>query len=164
MLVDLIHNQHLELRELFLIHQEALLQGQFDDALTYLDHYNICHVPHAELEEQHLFPEFIKIERQTRWDVSLYEKEHEKIVQLYGNISEDLHWLSKQRLTESETRRNIIALLDKEKSFKGLTEHHEEREEEGMLMELDRQLEKDHIKKLVSDINNIWEDVMTRIK
>ena len=137
MLVNIIHKQHLDLRELFLRHQEFLLQGQFDKALISLNHYDVCHQAHAQLEECYLFPEFAKIEKQTRWDISLYEKEHEKISSFFEIISNDLYWLSEQQLTESQLRRNIIALLDKEKSFKGLTEHHEEREEEAMLKELD---------------------------
>ena len=164
MLVDLIHKQHLDLRELFLRHQEFLLQGQFDEALNCLNHYDICHQAHAQLEERYLFPEFVNIERQSRWEVSLYEKEHEKITSLFENISKDLSWLSEQQLTESQTRRNIIALLDKEKTFKGLTEHHEEREEDGMMKELDEQLENNHIKQLDSDIKEIWVEVLDVIK
>lgn len=164
MLVDLIHKQHLDLRELFLRHQEFLLQGQFDDALTSLNHYDVCHQAHAQLEERYLFPEFVKLERQSRWDVSLYEKEHEKIVILFENLSEGLHWLSEQQLSESQLRRNIIAILDREKTFKGLTEHHEEREEEGMLVDLDEQLKKKHIKQLVSDIKYTWLEVVASIE
>lgn len=74
-----------------------------------------------------------------------------------------MHWLSKQQFSESLLRRNIIALLDKEKIFKGLTEHHEEREEEAMLKELDEQLEKNHVKQLVSDIKYIWLEVVASI-
>jgi hypothetical protein len=164
MLVNTIHKQHLDLRELFLQHQEFLLQGQSDEALICLKHYDTCHQVHAQLEERYLFPEFTKIERRSRWDVSLYEKEHEKITSLFENISEDLNWLSEQQLTESQTRRNIIALLDKEKTFKGLTKHHEEREEDGMMKELDEQLENNHIKQLVSDIKHIWIEVIDVIK
>jgi hypothetical protein len=164
MLGKVIHKQHLDLRELFMQHQEFLLQGQFDKALACLNHYDICHQTHAQLEERHLFPEFANIERQSRWDISLYEKEHEKIASLFETISNDLYWLSEQQLTESQIRRNIIALLDKEKTFKGLTEHHEEREEEAMLKELDEKLDSKHIKQLVSDIKYTWAEVMGEIK
>ena len=62
-------------------HQEALLQGHFDDAIKCLAHYDVCHQAHARLEECYLFPEFVKIERESQWDVSLYEKEHQRIPQ-----------------------------------------------------------------------------------
>jgi len=160
MLVKVIHKQHLDLRELFMQQQEFLLQGQLDEALTCLQHYDMCHQAHARLEERYLFPEFAKIEKQSRWDVDLYEKEHEKIASLFETISNDLHWLSEQQLTESQLRRNIIALLDKEKTFKGLTEHHEEREEEAMLKELDEKLDAKHIKQMVSDLKYTWVEVV----
>jgi len=164
MLVDIIHKQHLDLRELFMQHQEFLLQGKFGDALTSLNHYDVCHRAHAQLEERYLFPEFEKLERQSKWDVNLYEKEHEKIIILFENISEGLNWLSEQQLSESQLRRNIVALLDKEKTFKGLTKHHEEREEEGMLVDLDKQLEKNHLEQLASDIKYTWLEVVASIE
>ncbi len=137
MLVEIIKQQHLELRELFMRHQEMLLQMQFEDAKIWLEHFYVCQKAHMKIEESYLFPEFAKIERTSKWDVSLYEKEHDKINQLYENIVNDLNWLSEQKLDQSQKRRNIIALLDKEKTLKGLNEHHEEREEEAMLKELD---------------------------
>jgi hypothetical protein len=164
MLVDIIHKQHLDLRELFALHQEALLQGHFDVALTCLSNYGACHQAHAKLEEAYLFPEFAKIKHQSKWDVSLYIKEHEKIERLFVKISEDVNWLSEQNLSESQLRRNIIALLDKEKTFKGLTEHHEEREEDALLKELDEQLEPSLIKELVSDLKFTWIEVVASIK
>jgi hypothetical protein len=164
MLVNIIHKQHLELRELFMQHQEFLLQGRFGDALVSIGDFDICQQAHAQLEERYLFPVFAKIERQSRWDVSLYEKEHEKIASIFETIANDLYWLSEQQLTDSQTRRNIIALLDKEKTFKGLTEHHEEREEEAMLKELDEKLDVKQIKQLVSDIKYTWAEVIGGIK
>jgi len=162
-LEDVIHKQHLDLRELFLRHQEFLLQGQFDKALASLNHYDVCHQVHARLEERYLFPEFVKIKRKSRWDVSLYEKEHEKIESLFENISNDLQWLSEQQINDSQLRRNIIALLDMEKTFKGLTEHHEEREEGGMLKDMDEQLEQALLDKLGSDIKSAWMEAIASI-
>ena len=164
MLVDIIHKQHLDLRELFAQHQEALIQGHFEDAMTLLYNYNLCHESHAKIEERYLFPLFAKINHQSKWDVSLYMKEHEKIERLFENINEDVNWLSEQSLSESQLRRNIIAMLDKEKTFKGLTEHHEEREEEAMLKELDEQLEPSLIKELVSDLKFTWVEIVGSFK
>lgn len=93
-----------------------------------LDLFSATLKVHMQIEENYLFPEFAKLKRSSKWDVSLYEKEHIKINQLYQQTVEDLNWLSGQTLTQPEARRNIIALLDKEKTFKGLNEHHETRE------------------------------------
>jgi Hemerythrin HHE cation binding domain len=164
MLVEIINRQHLELRELFARHQEMLLEGQFDAASIWLEQFTVCQSAHMQIEEKYLFPEFEKIERQTKWDGSLYQKEHEKIKQLRDNIEENLEWLMNQELDESQKRRNIIALLDKEKTLKGLNEHHEEREEEAMLKELDEQLEQRALKELKLDINLTWAEVIASIR
>ena len=158
MLNEIIHQQHLELRELFMQHQEALLQARFHEAFACLEHFDARLAVHMSLEEKYLFPEFARIERKTRWDVELYETEHEKVKQLYQVISNDLEWLSEQSLNESETRRNIIALLDKEKTFKGLLEHHEDREESAMLKELDEQLPENVLQGLVLTIQSEWDE------
>lgn len=158
MLNEIIHQQHLELRELFTQHQEALLQARFHAAIASLLHFDARLAVHMSLEEKHLFPEFAKIERRTKWDVGLYEKEHEKVKQLYEKISNDLDWLSKQSFNESDMRRNIIALLDKEKTFKGLLEHHEDREVSAMLKELDEQLPENVLQGLVLTIQSEWDE------
>ena len=156
MLVEIIQQQHHDLKELFARHQEALLEGELDNAIFWLEQFNACLKIHMQLEEQYLFPEFAKIERKSKWDVTLYEKEHEKIRHLYKDIDESLQWLSEQEFSESDQRRNIIALLDKEKTFKGLNEHHEDREEEALLKELDEQLNERQLKELKLDINLTW--------
>ena len=163
MLADLIHRQHLELRELFLLHQEALLQAGFDDAITLLSRFNTCLSAHMTLEEKYLFPAFALIERKTRWDVDLYEMEHGKIRRLYETLVDDLSWLRDQTLNASDLRRNIIALLDKEKTFKGMLEHHEDREEDAMLRELDLQLPGKQLKELAGEINASWEKAIDSI-
>jgi hemerythrin HHE cation binding domain-containing protein len=164
MLVEIINQQHLELRELFARHQEMLLQGNFEAAGVWLEQYDVCQKAHMKIEENYLFPEFEKIERSTKWDVSLYQKEHDKIKQLYSNVVDDLNWLSEQQLNETDQRRNIIALLDKEKTLKGLNEHHEEREEEALLKELDEKLEQRTLKELKLDIKLTWAEVIASIK
>jgi hemerythrin HHE cation binding domain-containing protein len=163
MLVEIIHQQHLEIRELFARHQEALLQSKFEEARNCLNNFNIFQKAHMQIEEKYLFPKFAKIKKTSRWDVSLYEKEHDKISKLYNNISNDLDWLSEQELGESDKCRNIIALLDKEKTLKGLSEHHEEREEEAMLKELDEQLEQRQLKELKLDIKLTWAEVVASV-
>lgn len=164
MLVEIIHQQHLELRELFARHQEALLQAQFEEARTWLVNFHACQKVHMQIEEKYLFPEFAKIKRASRWDVSLYEKEHDKINQLYNNVLIDLDWLSEQKLSDSQLRRNIIALLEKEKTLKGLNEHHEEREEDALLKELDEQLEPRQLKELKLDIKLTWLEVTATVR
>lgn len=153
MLVEFIQKQHRELRELFLQHQEALLQARFEAASAALQAFRPRLSAHMALEEQYLFPAFAGIDRKSRWDAGLYAREHEKINQMYGNIAGELQRLSEEPGKDSAQRRNIIVLLDKEKTFKGLLEHHEDREEEALLRELDEQLPEKDREELVSRLS-----------
>lgn len=164
MLVTLIQQQHTDLRELFACHQEALIQAEFDEALRWLKHYADCQRSHMQIEERYLFPLFAKIERQSRWDVTLYEKEHQKLEKLLQDTIHDLNELIEMELSDSDRRRNIIALIDKQKTLKGLNEHHEDREETAMLQELEQQLEAQALKFLVSDIKFTWAEVKAAVK
>lgn len=164
MIIEIISQQHLDLHELFARHQEELLQGHLEEAKTWLTHFIVCQKAHIQIEEKYLFPEFAKIKRTSRWDVSVYKKEHDKIKQIHNNVARDLEWLSEQDLTASQLRQNIIALLDKEKTLKGLGEHHQEREEEAMLKELDEQLEQRRLKELKLDINLTWAEVLASVR
>ncbi len=163
MLVKLIQQQHFDLRELFARHQESLVQGELEEAGRWLDHFMDCQLSHMQIEEQLLFPLFEKIERQSRWDVSLYQQEHDKIRKLMQDTRQDLSWLMEQELSDSDRRRNIIALIDKQKTLKGLNEHHEDREETAMLLELEQQLEDRALKLLVSDIKFTWAEVKAAV-
>lgn len=160
MLVEIIHKQHLDLRELFMQHQETLLLARLDEALTGLVRFESCLSAHMALEEKYLFPAFTGIERKSRWAVGLYEKEHEKVKQLYETLADDLNWLSEQTLNDSAQRRNVIALLDKEKTFKGLLEHHEDREEKAMLVELDAQLPEKFLEELALAVKSAWAETI----
>lgn len=164
MLVEIIHKQHLELRELFMRHQEYLLQAKFERAIDCLARFHACLDAHMELEEKYLFPEFARIERKSRWDVDLYETEHEKIRRMHDHIMAELEWLHAESLNASDRRRNIIALLDQEKTYKGMLEHHEDREEEAMLRELDEQLTPERLENLISRINTGWKETVKSVE
>ena len=105
-------------------HQEALVEGALHEAERWLDHFIDCQHSHMQIEEQYLFPLFENIERQSRWNVSLYQQEHVKIKKFMQDTKHDLAWLMEQELSDSDRRRNIIALIDKQKTLKGLNEHH----------------------------------------
>jgi hypothetical protein len=110
---------------------------RLDDAGALLGRYRDALVLHMQFEEQHLFPAYAELPEQGRWAASLYVQEHRKIQKLLEACSTGLEWLREQRLDASQMRRNVIALIDREKTLKGLLEHHEAREEESMLPLLD---------------------------
>lgn len=164
MLVNIIEQQHHFLSELFAKHQESLIQLRLDLAQQYLEQFsNFLHA-HMQLEEAYIFSAFAEIKHQSRWDVSLYIQEHQKIKKILEDIKTDLNWLIEQNFSGSDLNRNIIAFIDKQKTLKGLNSHHEDREETAMLVDLEQQLDETKLRILVSDIKLTWAEVMAAIQ
>jgi len=139
MLTEVITRCHGELDELFLLHQEAVLLGRFDGAIQLLNYFDELHHLHMSFEDEELIPKLAQLGDQGRWPASLYSGEHSKVQELMGKARSSLLSLSEDQISNKSSRRQIIELLDKGKTFKGLLEHHQEREEAGILPELDRQ-------------------------
>jgi hypothetical protein len=131
---------HGQLNELFLVHQEALLMLRLDAAAELLGRYRECLLLHMRFEEEQLFPAYAGLDRQGRWPASLYVREHGKILELLAACDGALVRPRGRRAGPKETRRGVIALLDQERMLKGLTEHHETREERFLLPVLEAQL------------------------
>jgi hypothetical protein len=79
-----------------------------------------------------------------------------------GKTETRLRSLGKDQLSSKELRRQIIVFLDEEKTFKGLREHHQEREEAGMLLELDNQTGNNWRVSTIKPFMNAWSDCMER--
>ena len=138
-LTEVIAQCHQELDELFLQHQEAILLEKFDAATQLLSCFKELHELHRGFEDKQLIPTLDGLVNQRLWPASLYTYEHAKIQELLEETEKNLLSLSKSQLSNQDLRREIIVFLDMEKTFKGLCEHHQEREEKGMLPELDKQ-------------------------
>jgi len=138
-LTEVIAQCHQELDELFLLHQEAILLEKFDAATKLLSCFKDLHALHRDFEDKQLIPKLDGFVNQRRWPASLYTSEHAKIQELLEETEKNLLSLGNSQLSNQGLRRAIIALLDKQKTFKGLCEHHQEREEKGILPELDKQ-------------------------
>jgi hypothetical protein len=147
---------HFHLDELFLL-QEALLQAKLDNALIILKIFKTCHDLHMRFEDDKLIPKYASLPEQGKWDATLYQQEHQKVLELYKKIEQGLSWLVQQDLNLSQLRRNIIKLLDRQKSFKGLCEHHQEREESSLFVELDRQSDANWRVEIRTSFSEIWD-------
>jgi hypothetical protein len=137
-LTEVITQCHQTLDEFFLLHQEAVLLGRFDDAIQLLNCFKELHHLHMAFEDSQLIPRLDEPGYQGPWPASLYTAEHAKIQGLMGKTENHLLLLNKSKLSGKALRREIIAFLDNEKTFKGLCEHHQAREEAGILPELDK--------------------------
>jgi hemerythrin-like domain-containing protein len=159
-LTEMMTKCHHQLDEIFLLHQESLLQGQLENAVCILDAYMACHGVHLKFEDDVLLPKYESLLKQGRWNATLYQQEHQKIQNLHIKIETKLKWLKQQTLTPSQLRRNIIQLLDREKSFKGLCEHHQEREEVSLFIELDKQTDLAWREKNIEAFSQQWQQIL----
>ncbi len=161
-LTEVITQCHQELDELFLLHQEFVLLGKFDEAKQLLNCFKELHHVHMSFEEEKLIPKLYELGSQGRWPASLYTDEHAKVRELMGKTEDNLISLSKRQLSCKNLRREIIALLDTEKTFKGLCELHQEREEAGMLPSLDKQTDTPWRASVIEPFLKEWNNCMER--
>ena len=117
--------------------------GKFDKAIQLLNCFVELHHLHMHFEDEQLAPKLHELGDQGRWPASLYINEHAKVQELIDKTQDNLLFLSESKLSDKQLRREIIAALDREKTLKGLCEHHQEREEAGILPELDSQTDTD---------------------
>jgi hypothetical protein len=125
---------HRELDELFLSHQERLLESELASAAALLDAHSAFFELHAKHEEELLLPVYVRLPFLPRFSVELYTGQHRKMRELLS--------LARRRLDAIEgngsaRRRQIIALLDLETTYKHLSEHHDGAERAGLFSVLD---------------------------
>ena len=136
--------------------------GSFDTAMQLLNCYKELHHLHMSFEDEKLIPKLDGLGDPGYWPASLYTAEHAKVQELMGKAEGDLLSLSMGQLSKKELRRKIIAFLEKEKSFKGLCEHHQEREEAGMLAELDKHADAEWRTGVIEPFLQEWTSCMER--
>lgn len=129
----LIQEDHSFMEETFALHQEALLEKNLPLAQQLLNLFEQQIRHHILFENNHLLPLHNDCVSAPRWGSHVYEAEHKKIISLLQGIGQQLQNL----INTGCTRRDIIELLDQEKTLKGVIEHHEEREESSLLPELE---------------------------
>ena len=136
-LASVLHHYHERLEQLLLCQQEALIQLDFALATDLLIHYQALLSAHIELENSLLLPLHETLEK-PRWATSLYRHEHTKILDLVSRAQNKLD-IAQQDKANSQ-RRIAINLLDYQCTLKGVLEHHEQREEKGLVVELSAHL------------------------
>jgi hypothetical protein len=161
-LTEVVTRCHNQLDDLFLLHQEAVILGKFDEALQLLKCFKELHHLHMRFEDEQLIPELDGIDDLGRWPASLYSAEHAKVQSLMERTVTRLQSLGESPVSRQATRRQIIDLLDDEKSFKGLCEHHQEREESGLLPELDSQTGDRWRATVIGSFQRSWNDCVER--
>ncbi len=125
--------EHQEMDELFLQHQEALLEQDWARAQARYAAFHTLLKNHIELEDRVLLPLHQQLEK-PQWRSLVYTAEHDKVLEIAQIMADRI--AAPKPEDKSQRLRWIIKLLDDERSLKNLVEHHNEREEKGMLPEL----------------------------
>jgi len=153
-LLNVLDHYHQRLENLFLCQQEALVEQRFELASQILTHYQALLSAHIQLENSLLLPLHEKVEK-PRWASSLYQREHEKILTLLARAIEKLN--AAQSEEGRSLRRLVIELLDYQRTLKGVLEHHEQREQQGLVPELSATLDLSEEVRLATQLEALWQ-------
>lgn len=126
---------HEQLTELFLQHQEALLQLNVPLALRRLQQYEQALYAHMQIEEELLLPIYQRAGQIPGGPPEFFLGEHRRMREFLVRFTARLQALSAASLT---LPRAIIQLFDEEATFKALCEHHDMRERNLFFPALDR--------------------------
>lgn len=126
---------HERLQELFLRHQEALVEGDLDAAAQRLDRFQAALELHAQNEETWLIPVYRRAERVAGGAPEIFQGEHLKMLHLVRQFRAAL---SRIRQSGQHRTRRVLQLLDDESKFKQLMAHHDARERTLLYPILDR--------------------------
>lgn len=125
---------HKDLYQWFLLHQECLLLSEDDLAQQAFAAFSDLLQQHIHFENTYVLAELTQLNAALRWPQSVYLKEHEKILKLLAAVNESL-----QRYSASQGRVKrlcLLELLEQQQTLRNVLEHHEEREEQDLLLAL----------------------------
>ena len=121
--------QHAHLLRLLQQERLTLLAGEIAQARDLLALMQALQETHIADEEKRLLP---RLPQSARWPARIYIAEHQKLTSMLADLRAALAPLS-ARIEDGATR---LALLDAQMPFKHVLEHHFEREEKGLLVEI----------------------------
>lgn len=126
---------HKALKELFLQHQEALLDGDLTRAGKRLDEFEGRLLHHIREEEELLLPVYKRAGAIPGGPPALFTGEHKRMQELLAGFKQVLSSLEQ---SPDGRKRGILWLLDRQATFKNLMEHHDLREANILYPALDR--------------------------
>lgn len=132
--LDLLNTHH-ALIEVFLDHQEALLRGDFTQALKRMKSFERRIKRHIREEEGFLLPVYSRAGKVLGGDPQLFIGEHHRIVEFIARLTK---MLPRGKGRGKKAARQAIEILYQEAMFRWLIEHHDERERQILYPTLDR--------------------------
>ena len=126
---------HQNLEELFLQHQEALLELDPQSALNRLLAYHRELIAHIEVEETLLLPVYERAGKIAGGPPEFFTGEHRRMRE---HLERFVATLRERNRDRSGLMRRIIRLFDEEAAFKSLCHHHDQRERNILFPALNR--------------------------
>lgn len=151
-LPGLVDRFHRRLETAFMQHQHRLVLHDFDAAVDAFADFRKELTAHMEAEDEVLLPAHDEIV-QKQWPTTVYRQEHRKITRLLQRVSERL---DRKPAAAADDPQWLIELLDLERKLKHVLEHHEAREEHGLLPEL-LALPEPRIREMTADLEQRWQ-------
>lgn len=153
-LLQCVSYYHRQIDEMLMLHQEAVIVQDIPLAEEALRVFSKLLKTHLELEDQLLIPRHESLEHEVRWKTRVYQEEHSKLLDLLSN----LRGMLQKAPDTPDMRRWVIEFIDYERTFKNVMEHHEEREEKGLLLELEHELDKDTLDRMITQCHLVWQE------
>jgi hemerythrin-like domain-containing protein len=149
---------HRLLMQLLTMHQEALLIDDMTLAFNIFDLFTDALQRHLDVENNLLLPLHRTLVQEYRWPSLVYEKEHDKLLQMAARVRRELAGLA--GLKGRARRLAILEQLDYQRSFKAVMEHHEEREEQALLPELDACSDSEIFQQAYAQVSVVWQQYL----
>jgi hypothetical protein len=144
---------HRELDEIFLLHGECLLLGELELGRGVLHVYRELLLLHMQHEETAILPLYAEVGPAPRFPLVLYTGQHEKLL---GMLDAIINRLGELIGDARAIRRGVLAVLDRETTFKHLNEHHDGAERDGLFSWLDAHVAPESATRLVQKCLDEW--------
>jgi hemerythrin-like domain-containing protein len=126
---------HGRLEELFLRHQEALLELEVESAAERLQAFERELRAHMRVEEELLLPVYRRAGQIPGGPVEFFTGEHRKMLEFLARFNTALDQLKER---PADLTRRVLKLFDEQATFKNLFLHHDLRERNILFPALDR--------------------------
>jgi hypothetical protein len=144
---------HRELGEIFLLHGECLLAAELALGRDVLRSYRELLFLHMQHEETQILPLYAELGGAPRFPPVLYAGQHRKLRAMLTAIIASLDELAGDARA---VRRGVLAVFDRETTFKHLEEHHDGAERDGLFAWLDAHVAPERASAIVEPCLQEW--------
>ena len=144
---------HRFLQDELLLHQESLVLGELEEASVHLDRFARAVRAHIRAEDEVLVPVYVgNGDQRAAGSAELITAEHRKIEKLLARAEAKMDSL----LHFGEiTAQQVISTIEEERILKELLSHHDQRERNTMVPELDGRLQGEERVRILRRMNEI---------